>query len=375
MLWYPNRPYRTPITSQNAKVLEAVTNGYIDLAEFASAGFHAHAKDGGADVRITKADGATEVAREIVSCDTVAEIGEIHFDCTGIQTGSDVLWWLYYGDPAASDYAEDAEFGREAVWDVNHRAIYHAKDLTTSTILDSTDADHDGAKLGVNQPIEAAAKIEKGQHYDGSNDFIQVGSTADFKYLHGGEDQTDFKFTVAWWASLDVPEPNDIMGWFSTARVTFSVVGVDFFLEDRTAQGSRRLRLMINNGNAPEPVISLLSNNNVYPNDTNQHFLVVSYDQSLGANNANIYVDDVLVATGTKTAQAPSAANSAEALHLGSIGDENWELDGKEDEMRFSDVVRSVNWMTTVYNNQNDPSTFWSVGAEETIIAPQVVMI
>jgi len=262
-----------------------------------------------------------------------------------------------------------------AVWDANHRAIYHLNDLTTSTILDSTDADHDGAKKGANEPIEAAAKIENGQHYDGADDYIEVGSTADFKYLHGGEDQTDFKFTVSFWTSLDVPEPDDIMGWFSTARVTYSVVGTDFFLEDRTAQGSRRLRLMINSGNAPEPVITLITDNDKYPNDTNQHFIVVTYNQSLGANNANIYVDDVLVATGTKTAQAPSAANSAEALHLGSIGDENWELDGKEDEMRFSDVVRSVNWMTTVFNNQNDPSTFWSVGSEEVVFAPQVVMI
>ncbi|MHA2379032.1 MAG: LamG-like jellyroll fold domain-containing protein, partial [Candidatus Thorarchaeota archaeon] len=39
-------------------------------------------------------------------------------------------------------------------------------------------------------------------------------------------------------------------------------------------------------------------------------------------------------------------------------------FDGRFDEIRVSNTVRSVEWLETEYDNQNNPSTFYSVGAE-----------
>jgi hypothetical protein len=36
------------------------------------------------------------------------------------------------------------------------------------------------------------------------------------------------------------------------------------------------------------------------------------------------------------------------------------------DELRISNTGRTADWILTSYNNQNSPSTFYSVGAEET---------
>jgi hypothetical protein len=36
------------------------------------------------------------------------------------------------------------------------------------------------------------------------------------------------------------------------------------------------------------------------------------------------------------------------------------------DEVRISNIARPVDWITTGYNNQFSPSTFYSVGTEET---------
>ncbi len=374
MGWYPDWPYRVAITSQNAKVAGAVTNAYIDLSEL-PAGFWANVQNGGGDIRITQSDGETEVAREIVSCDTGTDTGEVHFDCTGIQTGSDVIWYLYYGNAAASDYAEDATYGREAVWDANHKGVWHMKDLTTSSILDSTSGDFDGAKRLANEPIEAAAKIGNGQYYDGLNDYIQIGDKADFKFLHGALDTSNFQTTLAFWMSNDIAEPNDLHGLISTGGATESVDGIDFFFDDRfSVPRSRRLGYLINRGASPS-VLSWLSDDNVYPNDTNLHFVVATYDQSLGADNMKVYIDNVLIDTETKTGQTPSTDDSVNELHLGSIGSEVFSHDGLQDEVRISDTVRSVNWMTTVWNNQNDPSTFWSVGSEEAVFTQPVIMI
>ena len=42
-----------------------------------------------------------------------------------------------------------------------------------------------------------------------------------------------------------------------------------------------------------------------------------------------------------------------------------WELDGYLEEVRISDEWRSNDWLAATYNNQNDPGTFYNVGAEE----------
>jgi hypothetical protein len=41
-------------------------------------------------------------------------------------------------------------------------------------------------------------------------------------------------------------------------------------------------------------------------------------------------------------------------------------LDGFIDELQISNTARSADWIRTEYNNQNDPATFLSAGAEET---------
>ena len=41
------------------------------------------------------------------------------------------------------------------------------------------------------------------------------------------------------------------------------------------------------------------------------------------------------------------------------------DFDGTIDEVRVSNASRSAGWILTEYNNQNSPSTFYSVGTQE----------
>ncbi len=333
-IWYPDRPYRTPITSQNAKVLEAVTNGYIDLSEFPSAGFQAHAKDGGGDIRITKADGITEVAREIVTCDTVAETGEIHFDTTGILTGSDVIWWLYYGDPDAVDYDIDVAFGAEAVWEANYKGVWHFQ----NSFLDSTANDEDAID---HNTIDGAGKIGRGRDTDGG----------DTKYV-----STNYNVAIADWShSLWVncptlPGASDLIAF---------IYGVDAVVTKvRNAAGNDNIGIRYHDGawknldsDIPAQVDTDYLINTVYTGST-----------------LYLYVNGVLkgsVAAGGMT-------NTVADFNM---GHSSTSADMVMDEGRIAATGRSQNWITTVFNNQDDPSTFWSVGAEETIFAPQVISV
>ena len=59
----------------------------VDLSDL-PAGFWSTVSNGGGDIRVFKADGTTELAREVVSCDTATETGELWVKYAGTLSGS-----------------------------------------------------------------------------------------------------------------------------------------------------------------------------------------------------------------------------------------------------------------------------------------------
>jgi len=51
------------------------------------------------------------------------------------------------------------------------------------------------------------------------------------------------------------------------------------------------------------------------------------------------------------------------ALVVGGVP--GWWFSGRMDEVRISSAARSARWVNISYLNQNDPSAFYSIGAEE----------
>jgi len=80
---------------------------------------------------------------------------------------------MYYHTTDTADGADPTN-----VWDANFKGVWHSKDITTSTINDSTAIENNGTKKAANEPIEADGKIAKGQSFDGSNDFIQIPNSS-----------------------------------------------------------------------------------------------------------------------------------------------------------------------------------------------------
>ena len=48
-----------------------------------------------------------------------------------------------------------------------------------------------------------------------------------------------------------------------------------------------------------------------------------------------------------------------------------WPADGKIDEIRISDSIRSIDWIKTEYNNLNDPNSFYSVSSRHHVSRPK----
>jgi hypothetical protein len=90
--------------------------GYIDLSEAPQALWDA-VTSGGGDIRVfeNQAGGLVELPAEVVSCDTSAETGELHYLLPSISASTPQEIRLY-ADGVSSRYDHADTFGRNAVW-------------------------------------------------------------------------------------------------------------------------------------------------------------------------------------------------------------------------------------------------------------------
>jgi hypothetical protein len=89
------------------------------------------------------------------------------------------------------------------------------------------------------------------------------------------------------------------------------------------------------------------------------YHVVVTYSATTGVQ---MYVNGALAGSRAFTNRGTSLATE---FWLGSSWDNKY-FDGKLDEIRVSDTDRSSIWISTEYNNESSPSTFYALGSEET---------
>lgn len=211
---------------------------------------------------------------------------------------------------------------------------------SNTTAKDYSGNSNDGAITGA--VWTSQGKSGGALSFDGAGDYVEVGDTATFKWMHGADNPSDFNFTISLWMQLDNPEPGDTYSLVSTEGGSSHTIGVGAWFEDYPTQGSRKLRLSIFNGVSANYVVSYYSPDNVYPYDTGWHYVVFTYDHSLANDNVIIYVDGVEVSRGNKGAATPSTADSTYNLHIGSNGNVLDEFAGKIDDVKIYKKVLSA---------------------------------
>jgi hypothetical protein len=331
MAWLSGWSYRVKVTVDNTKVSANLSDFpiYLDLSGL-PAGFHSNVRSDGGDIRITTSDGETEVPREVVWYDADTDTGEVHFKGT-LSSSEDTDFYIYYGKADANDYADDDTYGAENVWDSNYKAVHHLEDVTTSTVKDSTSTGNDGAKASANNPEETSGFIGKGQDF-GTDDYIELGTT--------GMPNTNASMTLSCWAYYPSGTPG-----------TENLVLIDNESNAALQLGFRGSAVSVWLWGAGIILTTTL------PGGGDWHYYVVTTDGS----NHTLYLDGSSVDTDTTTLQSGSGIEAR-------INTDSWgeTFIGKIDEARISNTNRSSDWVSTEYNNQNSPSTFYEVGEEET---------
>lgn len=312
---------------------------YVDLSDLPQHVWDNMRSDCG-DLRITSSNGSTEAAREIVSCNSSAQTGELHFKAATLTSASDNTFYIYYGNSGQADYAIDATYGAENVWTNGYQAVYHFE--SNSSLVDSTSNDRDGTVTGT---VSTTTGKLSGSSYDfaGSDDFATT--TNDFSLSASDH-------SVQFWFNADAVGPDADS---SNAPTIVAFRGqYDYFFTFGDSAAGDSLGLRYTDGTWQTAVSAPDISTDTWYQWTST--FSTSSGQTLFLNGSLTEADGD---TGSISTQSSYANIIGGIQPTGSTGRS---FDGSVDELRVSSVARSKAWVEVEYNNQSSPSTFYSMG-------------
>jgi len=333
--WYnASWTYRVKITVDNTKVDADLTDFpvYVNLANLV-AGFHTNVKANGADIRVTKSDGTTEVPREVVFYDSATDTGELHFKADGTLSNTvDTDFYIYYGNAGASEPAVTDTYGRNNVWS-SYLSVYHLNEAANTTSGGYKDAtgSRDGTGVSTTLTEVNGALAGKAANFDGSADRIGLGNSAAFQLTSG-----------------------TFSAWINTASAGAGHRGVvvkgeasGMFLEGDTLSfydwGSAATR-----------------DSNQDPTNSTWRHNAFTFQSGVGSGS-KLYLDGSNVLTNTMTV----SNQTVEVQIACNTSTPNQHFAGYIDEVRIASSILTATWLSTEYNNQSSSSTFYVDGAEE----------
>lgn len=333
--WYTSTwAYRKKITIDSTKVTADLTNFPVLINLSSDTDLASDAQDDGDDILFTESDGTTQLSHEIEKFDGGTGQLVAWVKIPSLSSTSNTEIYLYYGNSGASN-----QQNATAVWDSNYRMVQHLEE-TTGTIYDSTSNNNDGtASNGVNQ--NATGKIDGANSFDGVDDLVDYGSDNSLK-------MTDALTIELWVKRPDNTTFERFLSHSSGVNSYAYEVGVDF-----TETNKWRFRL---NSDAITLKSAMVGSPGQWL------YLVVTYDKNAGGTTEmKMYENGSSIGTQDYSTAMTNHGN----LKTNRQGKTDGWCKSTIDEVRISDTARSANWISTSYNNQNSPSTFYSLGSEE----------
>lgn len=331
---------RKKLTIDHTKVGATLTDFPV-LVKLTDARFDwTHANADGFDIRFTSSDGETLLKYERERHDG-ADYAEYWVKIPSVSSSVDTDFYVYYRTTDTADGADPTN-----VWDSAFKVVYHLKDLTTSTIEDSTAQNNDGAKASANNPAEADAQIAKGQDF--SSDRIEIAN----KFLNGFA-----KLTVSFWIYADSAGTyNTVFSNWGSSNQNLTIL----FESDSTLYCSLTDPEGDGAGGYFGGALSAGWNKIDFVWD--------------GGNGVLLYKNGVYVETVNGGGTMGVLRTTTHNLWIGGQDGFSRNFDGKLDETRFSNSARSAHWILASYHSEAD--SLLNYGAEEILATfiPQIIV-
>lgn len=321
---------------------------YVNLADLVKAGadiFDTCRSDGG-DIRATKSDGTTQLPTEVVVIDTTAKTGELHIKFSGTLSSTvDTIIRIYYNGTDTALATSDT-YGRDNVWAGNYVAVWHMQEASgniTSSTGNNTATDN-------NTVGSATGKLGKGRDFvRASSEWFDIASGS-----QTGLGITGNSITMSAWIKGDA-SLNNLIG-----RIIWRLGGTGNYGYQLSTTGN-----VYSPNNAY--LISAVGTGGGWDHSfgasgdatsgTLKH-IVATYD----GTNFRGYVNTSKTTSATKSNRLTSA--NAQTFYIGRDSTSSY-YDDVLDEIRISAGVKSDSWISTEYNNQNSPSTFYASSDEQ----------
>ena len=322
----------------------------------------------GADIRITKADGSTDLPFEIDSWTTGAK-------------GAGAVWVLADSIPAnsASAYSFRVYWDKAGATTISNSAavfspsngflaVWHFNQPSGSPLVDATGNGNVATPgSGAAPTDDSTSVIGMGKTFDGASTFYQVGTDSTALSLN----TDNGPYTITAWANS---------GSCPTGRVAV----LSKYANDNSA-GSRQYALQTGPTSSnwrltDDPsTLSSVTANNEYVADAagtcvpgtwtylagTYYSAVAPTADATGAANAVLYVNGgTSPTTGVTASQATGTSIGKHSLtFIGKLADNSRYMDGPIDELTVSNVVRSADWINLSYQTQVVGSTAITIGA------------
>ena len=299
-------------------------------------------------IAVTKDDGITQLYVEIETWTSVLEKAWLWVSLSEWEISStvDTIIYIYYDNSQDDNttYVGDTNSApAEAVWDSNFKGVWHMRNgMTTDTTNDSTSNDNDGTKKGVAEPLGIdVGKIDGAQLFDGSDDYINVGSIEP-TYL-----------TLECWINGGTKD-----AWIKVLSKSYSNVWEAPYAE-------YAIGIADNNHVVMEAANSDLTSKKADSTtlyDTGTWFYVTG---TADGSNIRIHINGG-GAEGTTGCDGPTYSGNNKAVFIGRrwVDDASEPFDGIIDEVRISDIKRADAWIKATYETGRD--NFVTYGGEAT---------
>jgi hypothetical protein len=333
--WNTEWGYRKQITIDNDEVESNLENFPI-LFHNISSDFSDHAQSDGDDFIFISIDGLKQYYHEIEYYDSTT--GELiaWVNITSLSSTEDTNLYIYYGNPSCSN-----QENIEGVWNTNYVGVWHCNnevDNDDGDIKDSTMYNNNGTTQNMESGDLVDGRISKALNFDGINEKVLVYDSGE-----GSLDLTGNLTLECWWKASDLSDSfNSLMGKRHSSGYQY-----EYRLRDGLIF-KNRYSLLTTGGSVED-------------NTVNYEDIWYYGTVTLDAKYITFY-NDGTVST-VHDALFPQS-NSA-LFGFGSAGEYDNNFAGIIDELRVSKVPRSAGWVETSYNSMNSPSTFLSVGTEE----------
>ena len=319
------------------------------LANTANGGFVQNAN--GYDILFTSdSAGANLLNWEVESYSPVTGKATFWVKVPNLASATDTTIYLHYGNPGVQSFLGNAA----GTWDSNFAAVYHMSDnAPTPAVFDSTSNANQGVLQANTNTKSAAGQMANALNFNGAGDYVNNG-TAPAVDITG-------PFTLEGWVNLNAwPAPG--YGGLLGSK------GQQYFVEFTTGNSGDH-GIVVGTYAGPNFAGTAVSMPTSFAGSF--HHVAGSWD----GVNWNLYVDGQAAAQ-TLSPQGPfhwpqPFLSGAQAFP----GGVNQFLNASLDEVRLSNIARSPSWIQTEYNNQRNPSSFYSIGSDSATGTPITVSV